>query len=342
MPHDPSSGEQSPSPRPLYWMSPPRETWRLKGRANFRSAQAEQTPERITQDALKARREWTSLANAILAAGGDVLVLPSSSKHDLTGLIYMAEAGLLTQPVHQVPHLLLPHMTPAHRQPEATWIAQVAVSHYKWMVSRHPAGHAWEAQGDVLYLDATTAIMTYGEGAYARTSREGLALHAGAIASESIFLKFKADPWFHGNTFLNVYHHASSPEERVLLLASEALFPGEEERLRSWLEAQDARSQTKTSLFPISVEESLAYATNSLQVHHTVIAPGGVSPRIKKLWREDLGLDVVEVALDQLFLKGGGAPVCLTCKLIGLSAQQVPEHFLWRSDSNIEDFEAML
>ena len=312
------------------------------GRANFRSAQASQDPEHLEEEALLARQEWTSLVQAIRQAGGEVLVLPPHPTLDLTGLIYTAEAGLLLQPVSSTPHLLLPRMMPPHRQPEASWIASVAFSHYGWMASKHPAQHTWEAQGDVLYLDATTAIMTYGEGAQARTSLEGLTLHAKSMATHSIFLKFKADPWFHGNTFLNIYHRAEDPSKRILMLASEALFPGELERLQQWLHQEDARAHTTTSLFIISAEESLAYATNSLQVQRTVIAPRGISARCERMWREELDLKVVELPLDQLFIKGGGAPVCLTCKLFGLAPHHIPQRFLWQEHSTIEHFEDLI
>ena len=328
-------------------MSPPKKTWRLVGRANFRSARAaatqdERDPHLVEADAHKARQEWTSLVETIRKAGGEVLVLPPHPSRDLTGLIYTAEAGTFVQPMGAMPHLLLPLMKPPHRRPEATWIAQVAAIHYRWIASKYPTSEFWEAQGDLLYLDPHTAIMTYGEGEYARTTSEGLRVHASGLADESIFLKFKANPWFHGNTFINVYHHATDPSIRLVMLASDALFPHEEQCLRRWLAAQDDRAQTRTSIFTISKEESLAYATNALQVGRTIIAPAGVPARCKQMWRETLGLDVIELDLEQLFLRGGGAPVCLTCKLLGLSPEQAPSRFLWRDDSTIEDFEALV
>ena len=50
----------------LYLMSPPAKSWSLRGRANFRSAEAGAV------DALSARREWLQLAEAIERHGGSI------------------------------------------------------------------------------------------------------------------------------------------------------------------------------------------------------------------------------------------------------------------------------
>ena len=66
--------------RPLFLMSPPRRDWALKGRANFKSRGADGV------DATRARDEWARLADAIVDAGGDVVVLPPNDA-SLTGLV---------------------------------------------------------------------------------------------------------------------------------------------------------------------------------------------------------------------------------------------------------------
>ncbi len=319
---------------PLFLMSPPRKDWHIKGRANFRSHSIQQA------DASVARKEWTELADAITQAGGQVIVLPPHPDKNLTGLIYTAEAGLLEQPVRDTPHYFLSFMSPPHRKPEARWIEHIVSRYYHWTTSFQDK-YIWEAQGDVLYLDHYRTIMTYGEGHFARTSKQGLEHLASSVSKSHILLKFKADPWFHGNTFMNVYFKSDMPCKKVLFLAKDALAVGEFERLEQWLLQQDRILGTETHIEHISTEESLAYATNSLQVGNTVIAPRGISQRCQNIW-SSLGLHIITLDLSELFLKGGGAPVCLTCRLLGLKQEQIPTKFVWQVGSTISDFEQLI
>src|SRR5262245_46990410 len=89
----------------LFLMSPPGTTWALRGRANFRSREAE--PVRP----LRARKEWLALAEMIEDSGGVVVVLPPPSDATLTGLPYAAEAGHVIPACRDRPSIfLLPRM----------------------------------------------------------------------------------------------------------------------------------------------------------------------------------------------------------------------------------------
>jgi N-dimethylarginine dimethylaminohydrolase len=129
------------------------------------------------------------------------------------------------------------------------------------------------------------------------------------LAARVHHLRFRAEPWFHGNTFLGFYGTTA-------LLCEEALEPDELARLRTFLDG--------VRIVPIDRALSLAYATNALVVNETVLAPAGLPSFIHALWRE-VGLRVVELTLPALFGAGGGAAVCLTNRLDGLTLRDVPE-----------------
>ncbi|MFU8805382.1 MAG: hypothetical protein ACNA8W_16335, partial [Bradymonadaceae bacterium] len=157
----------------------------------------------------------------------------------------------------------------------------------------------------------------YGVGRYARTSMEAYGEVGARLGGRHIQVQFNADPWFHGNTFLQIFRR---DDRALVLVCPDALGDGELERLRGFLQGADIKE--------ISPEESQGYDTNSLQVRHTVLAPATLS-QTARVAIEDFGLEVRTLDLGELFLKGGGAPVCLTNRLWGLSVEDVPDDVLW-------------
>lgn len=312
---------------PLYLMSPPRKDWTLRGRANFRSrAAAAVNPE-------AARREWSALADAIIAAGGEVLVLPPNPNKHLTGLIYTAEAGeFLADEV--TPRFVLPRMAAEHRRDEADWIGGFMEG---LGVRTRAVRSVWEAQGDAIRCAHGEAVIhTFGSGAYARTSQTSYSEVARLLSERHIQIHFKADPWFHGNTFLNVY---SAPKKRVriadpettpevVIVCEKALLPGEVMRLKSFV-GETAR------WVPISRRESEGYDTNALQVLETVIASDTMSATTLDALRS-VGFGIDKLELSELFSKGGGAPVCLTNRMWGAVAEAFPARHRWSTNPSIE------
>jgi N-dimethylarginine dimethylaminohydrolase len=285
-------------------MSPPRPDWRVRGQANVFSQQG-------TEDvaAGAALREWLSLADAIASAPADIAVLPFDEEDaSLTGMPYTAEAGFLGRAAHE-PVFLLPNVKPPHRRGEAARLERLMAA---WGITTRTIPVLWEGQGDVLAVGDGRFVCTSGEGSHARTSPEAYEHVAPFLPGPSLHLRFRAEPWFHGNTFLGIYGGRGG---RIAIVCEEALLPGEPARLRAFL--PDVR------FVVIRAEESLRYATNALQVQDRVLAPRGVPAIVRDAWRE-LGLDVEELDLPVLFGRGGGGAVCMTNRL-DLSLEAVPE-----------------
>lgn len=309
---------------PVFLMSPPRSDWGVRGKANFRSREATDV------DAARARVEWSSLADAIVDAGGEVLVCPPHPKRDLTGLIYTAEAGDLYLDDGGDPRFILPNVTPEHRRLEADWIG----GFFEGLgIPTEAVSSRWEGQGDALRaLTPDRIIHTYGDGPEARTDASAHGEVADRLSDEHVDIAFDADPWFHGNTFVNVYR-APDPDRDppgILLVCPEALDEQNYEKLRNFVPKADVVELTR--------EESLGYDTNSLQVGETVLAPSDLSETSHRALRR-LGLRVVSIALGELFDKGGGAPVCLTNRLWGIDLDELPEHALWSERPHIDAHE---
>lgn len=307
--------------RPIFLLSPPRLDWGLRGKANFRSRAAG------AADATRARAEWARLADAIVAAGGEVVVCPPDPERNLTGMIYTAEAGEFYRTAAGDPAFLLPQMAAAHRRLEAAWIGPWVES-LGWQTSRPKA--TWEAQGDAIRAgDADHIIHTYGVGPDARTAQEAYAEVADLLAPHHVQIEFRADPWFHGNTFSNVYRDPRS-DAHLMVVCPEALSPDQYERLRAFV--------PHAQIHEISRADSLGYDTNALQVNDTVIAPTSLSAGTQAAL-EQLGLSVHRLDLGELFVKGGGAPVCLTNRLWGLRLDEVPDEHLWSAGRDISAYE---
>lgn len=299
---------------PIFLMSPPRKDWAVRGRANFRSREAEDV------DPARARVEWCTLADAIVDAGGDVLVCPPNPNRNLTGLIYTAEAGEFYCGDSGEARFILPNVKPDHREPEADWIG----GFFEGLGIRTlTIDSIWEAQGDAIRgATPRRVVHTYGVGPDARSAPEAYEEIAHRLSDEHLQIEFDANPWFHGNTFMNVYR-SPAPDRHptaILLVCPDALGDGEFEKLEGFL--------VDVETVEISVEESLGYDTNALQINETILAPASLSETASKAFRR-LGLKVVHIELGELFNKGGGAPVCLTNRLWDVDRSKLPDHALW-------------
>jgi N-dimethylarginine dimethylaminohydrolase len=266
----------------LYLMSPPGKDWQLRGRANFRSREAEPV------DAMKARREWLGLAEAIEETGAVVVVAPPVS--GLTGMPYAAECGQVVRDGERT-RFLLPRMLAEHRKGEAEHWAALA-QRLGWDVV-DIGGGTWEAQGDVARFDGVTLLFFGG-----RTDREGHARARAFFRGEVLDVEVR-EPAFHGNMALLPLAAADR-----ILVCPDALVGDSLARL----EARFGRER----ILHVTEAEIRSYATNGLPIGRTLLAPSLVPERVRDLV-SGLGMTVKLLAMDELCGKAGGASRCLVC-----------------------------
>ena len=292
--------------RPVFLVSRPRDDWAVRGRANV-FAQGARVPDE--NEAPGAQRDWDLMVRAIQEAGGAVVVVDNPDPL-LTGLPYTAEAGFLGAD-DDGPVFVLPRLTPEHRRGEP---AIVAAALHRLGVRTHalPEGLRFEGQGDVIDVGPAGArrfVCTAGLGRWARSHADAFAAYQALLPadpSDVLHLGFHADPWFHGNTFLGAWRNG---RDVVVAICFEALRDDGADRLRAFVDG--------ARVLPLTAAQTLTYATNALQVNHTVLAPEGVPDVVVDAWR-GLGLTVRFLSLPALFGRGGGAAVCLTNRLWAL------------------------
>jgi N-dimethylarginine dimethylaminohydrolase len=280
----------------LFFMSPPGRSWALRGRANFRSRDAE--PVRP----LAARKEWVRLARAIEDLGGTVVVLEPRDE-TLTGMPYAAEAGHILPPRTNSGEwrFLLPTMKAPHRQGERDEWATLARELGFEVID--PKGGIWEAQGDVAEMDGVTLLFFGG-----RTDRGGLDAARREFEGETLVLELR-EPAFHGNMAV-----LPLPAVGRLLVCPDVIVGDGVARLERRFE--------KSRILPVSEDEIRSYATNGLPVGDTWLAPSVVPERVKALVSE-AGMRVVTLEMRELCEKAGGASRCLVCR--ASAPIQVPE-----------------
>jgi N-dimethylarginine dimethylaminohydrolase len=327
----------------VFLMSPPRRDWGLRGRANAFAAGVVDAAvvDRVQADidanrGAAARAEWLLVARAVDEAGGVVVVVDNDGPDGdatLTGLPYTAEAGLAgVDPNDGTGVFVLPRLTPPHRAREPVVVAPV-VRRLGLRPVTLPDDVRCEGQGDVIRIghdddddDNVRFVGTAGVGRWARSDDRAVAHYRRFLPGPTLALGFRADPWFHGNTFLGSWAHQGNV---VVVVADEALLGDGPATLRAFVDG--------ARIVVISADETLSYATNALQVGGTVLAPAAVRGRavpgrVVDVWR-GLGLQVRFLELPTLFGRGGGAAVCLTNRLDGVVADRIPEDLLlaaWR------------
>ena len=265
----------------LHFMSPPSAGWALRGRANFRSREAEQV------DARAARREWITFAEAIEARGGTVVALypPSDA---LTGMPYAAECGHVVMNGGR-PVFLLPNMAAQHRRGERVhWEALAA---RMGLSPTDIGGGTWEAQGDVATFDGATLLFFGG-----RTDRAGMEAAARFFEGEVLKIEIR-EPAFHGNMAL-----LPLPAVDRMLVCREVTEPASFDALV----ARFGRDR----ILEVSEDEIRRYATNGLPIGTTLLAPHLIPPRVADLVT-DAGMEVVVLSMRELCEKAGGASRCL-------------------------------
>jgi N-dimethylarginine dimethylaminohydrolase len=279
-----------------FLMSYPPARWQIVGGENFRSKAKAATNPRA------AFKEWLTLCDAITRHGGRILVMPPprDAQPPLTGMMYTANAGALFKNGERSTWLLS-KMSVAHRQAEREHIRAF------WAEAGVPteeSAHTWEGQADVATLPGNRFLLTWG----VRSVRESIEAVRKRLPMGARVLEVKLrDPYFHGDTCLNPM--STRGGDTFLLAYGAALVDRTIPELRTFV-------GDKVEVLPIEEDDALGYACNALCVDGTVLLPAGLSTGLRgNLLRR--GFKLEELALDELFGKGGGGPRCLVNELRG-------------------------
>lgn len=248
------------------------------------------------------------------ASGGEAL---GNLDQILTGRVFAANGPWVIAEGRRL-RALLPHML-SHRLEEEPWyrrlLARIAeAGGYALEIDRNP--HRWEGMADVAVV-GEQVVLTYTVGGHydqhvdpktPRSSLEGVryaADFAGVPESARIFAEL-IYPHFHGDTVHFGARPADGGPHRLVH------YPG-----GLWGEgaAYVAQRLGPDAIVPITRHDAQEeYAGNSRQVEKGVLIPDGSSADFEASLRA-LGLDVVRVALFELFGKAGGGPACATLYL---------------------------
>jgi N-dimethylarginine dimethylaminohydrolase len=278
----------------VFLMSPPPPGWRITGGANYKSSG------RPAVNPRKAMQEWLSLADAVVACGAEVCVLPPPGAPGLlSGLMYTANAGwLVTADRFKVAHLSV-----AHRKAEQAYLGEVLPGLLGLSVEASTA--VWEGQADMCTLGPSSLILSYG----VRSVFESIAEVQGSLPPDARTQAARLrEPFFHGDTCMDPIETHSG---RAWLV-----FPGAFASSPDYLEVR-AFAEREAEVLEISEGDALAYACNSLSLGRTLLVPPGLSVELcgRLVAR---GVELRPLDFGELFGKGGGGPRCLVNELRGM------------------------
>ena len=274
-------------------MSYPAADWHVAAGLNRRSASAKGT-DSSPRDAL---REWMSVADSILRAGGRIIVL-DPPKGGGAGLVYAADWGAVVRRNDQA--LFLAATGAGHRASDAEPV-RALFTDAGVEVATVPM--AWGGRGDLLQAGPGRYLYVAG----ARTA-PGAAQHvAHELGTVARFLEARvAAPFEFGDEIATMLTNRAGDS---VMLVHEAGLAG-----RTLPEIRAAFN--KVDVISVDAEDVEAGACTALDVNGTVILPPGLSTAIRgHLVRR--GFQTVELELPQLFVRGGGGPHALVNELIG-------------------------
>ena len=279
---------------------------------------------RKTVDADRARRQWHSMAKALIAHGVEVLVIEPHAR--LPGLVYPANAGFL-YPLEGCPaerktfHLanLLPSRAP-EREVYRTFIRALGFAtgdvnaRFEGEADFFPAGsYMLFTHGQI---ERQRFVPTLGfppwKRVYGFRSDEATLGELTRIAADRTILPLELclEAHYHGDTVLCSF----GPQREFLLAYMDALTHQSREKLRS---------EFGPNLIELANADAALYAANSFQVEHdgklSLFMPLGVSEPVCQQIRER-GVEPILVDVSEFLAKGGGSIKCMILDL-GPSAE---------------------
>lgn len=276
-------------------------------------------------DPVRARRQWHTMARALLAHGTEVLVV---EPHELLpGLVYPANAGFLfplerAAADRKVFHLanLLPSRAP-EREVYRAFIRSLGL-----VTSDIRARFEGEAD---FFIAGPYMVFTHGrierqrfvpklglppwKRIYGFRSDDRVLSELSSISTDRSILSLELcrEAFYHGDTVLCSF----GPHREFVLAYMDGLTPKSQDELRSAFGA---------NLLSLQTSDAALYAANSFQVENngqwSLFMPLGASDRLSQQIRER-GVEPVLVDVSEFLAKGGGSIKCMILDL-GPSAEQ--------------------
>ena len=266
-----------------------------------------------------ARRQWHSMAQALLAHGAEVFVV--EPRAELPGLVYPANAGILYPLEGCAAHAKTFHLAnllptrAAEREVYRAFIRSLGFNtaevkaRFEGEADFFPAGRYLlftygpiERQRFVPALGFPPWRRVYGF-----RSEQGALPELSAIASgsEVLALELRLEAYYHGDTALCSF----GPRREFLLAYLDGLSTESQGRLRDAFGA---------NLVELKATDAAIYAANSFQIGHHgrlyLFMPLGVSEELQRAVRER-GVEPVPLNVSEFLAKGGGSIKCMILDL---------------------------
>lgn len=286
--------------QPAVLMTDPTE-FDIRGGANPHTREPDNTLKSV--DKSRAKEQWDSYVDALLDGGVDVYVL--DSKTDLTGMVFTANAGFLTERLEQKParfKTFYPsQFTAEHRIPESSQYRDF-MDNFGFDVKSLPENWRFEGEADAFPIgrgDNVQWIFTYG---FRSDADVGNWLEEDVIGEQMLKMKLSDPSYYHGDCLIC---DLGGP----LLAWKDGLKGDSAERL------EETFSQR---IIELSDEDAKAFIGNSFYVEtdsdRLLFTPAEIRDEIRSKV-EELGITVIPVDISEFFGKGGGGPKCMVFNL---------------------------
>lgn len=276
-------------------MSFPGPDWQLVAGANRRAAAA--LAAGTSANPRAALREWIALADAIVQAGGRIVV--AEPKPASSGSVYAADWGAVIRRADQPLFLLATSGTPHRAHDIEVARALFADAGVATQVVAAP----WGGRGDLFQVLPSRYLFVAGT----RTAPGAAADVQAELGPITRFVDAKLNaPFQFGDEVVAV---ATNKAGQTFLLVHEAGLAN-----RTVPELRNAFKPAEVC--PVDAADAEAGVCSALSVNGTVILAEGASTAPRGFLARN-GFQLVELAMPQLFGIGGGGPHALVNELVG-------------------------
>ena len=295
--------------RPAVLMTDPRH-FAIRGGANPHTRNADDSLKRV--ELSRAWPQWHRYVDALLDHGVDVYVVDAAP--GATGMVFAANAGLLTRRLDPVPtaqKVFYPsHFTPVHRRAESP-LFTAFMDDFGFETRDYDAELRFEGEADAFIVgrgDDAAWLVTYGFRSDPRVAEWleaevlGESGGAGEEAARPTQMRLTDPRYYHGDCLL------------CDLGGPFLAWPG-------GLDPDDwgrARDRFGDRIVEMNDDEAAAFVGNSFYVEvgedRLLFSPAVIGERtIGRI--EERGVHVVPVDISEFFGKGGGGPKCMVFNL---------------------------